>query len=177
MRESRSLARLPRVIPDPGAGRAPVPTGSAPAASGPIERQLQEAYRAIADMSVAISTSSAESRENARHAATSASFSYVPRYAPVASSITVNFAGCCSARNSDPHNRMESVGYRDDGRQNLAPNHNADGVCGRRDCIRADSVITAQWRTICKDLLSCELTFFIRRLTWCDGNGANKARR
>ena len=102
MRGRRSLARLPRVIPDPGAGRAPAPTGSAPAASGPIERHLQEAYRAIADMSVAISTSSAESRENARHAATSASFSYVPRSAPVASSITVNFAGCCSARNSDP---------------------------------------------------------------------------
>ena len=95
-------------------------------------------------MSVAISTSSVESREYARHAATSASFSYVPKSAPVASSITVNFAGCCSARNGDPHNRMESVGYRADGRQNLALNHNANGMCGRRDCIRADSVITVQ---------------------------------
>ena len=43
-----------------------------------------------------------------------------------------------------PHNRMESVGYRADPRQNLALNNNPDGVCGRRDCIRADSVLTVQ---------------------------------
>ena len=43
-----------------------------------------------------------------------------------------------------PHNRMESVGYRTDRRQNLALNNNPDGVCGRRDCNRADSVITVQ---------------------------------
>ena len=42
------------------------------------------------------------------------------------------------------HNRMESVGYRADRRQDLALNNNPDGVCGRRDCIRADSVITVQ---------------------------------
>ena len=141
---STHRAAIPLPPNQPPRFRRGIPTGSAPAASGPIERQLQEAYRAIADMSVAISTSSAESRENARHAATSASFSYVPRSAPVASSITVNFAGVVRRAIVTPHNRMESVGYRADRRKNLALNYSPDGVCGRRDCIRADSVLTVQ---------------------------------
>ena len=82
-------SRLPRDCPSGTAGGAPSRTGRAPGAGSLIEGHSQALRLAMTGASTTISTSSAESRENARQPATSAALSNVPRSSPVAIAMTV----------------------------------------------------------------------------------------